>query len=276
MPVPRQIPLYDTHELTPKSSKNCIIVTTWNEGDRLRKQLERMQKNLHLADIIIVDYQSNDGSTDESFLKQMNVRSLLVTSERGLSSALRVAIAYALDQNYEFIFTVDGNNKDGVESLPDFIKTLDNGYDFVQGSRYLKGGYSINTPWERYLGIRLILSPIMFLGSHFFYTDATNGFKGMKAEFLRDPRVQPLRNEFVRFNLQLYFNYRVARLGFKIKEIPVSRVYPKGENPTKITSHKLVWIFVWEMIKVVCGTYNPKPLKSHKITRSKIIDQVDN
>jgi len=253
-----ELPEFEEFELKPRGTKYCFAVITWNEGERIKKQLKRMKQNLHLADIIIADGDSEDGSTEHRFLKEQGVRTLLVTKERGLCTAIRMALAYGLMQGYEGIVTVNGNGKDGIEALPDFLTALDEGCDIVQGSRFIKGGMHKNTPLLRYLGIKFVYSPILSLASGFYLTDPTNGFRAVSRRFLLDKRVLPFRKEFIRFNLEYYLDYRAARLGYKIKEIPVSRVYPgDGSIPTKI--HGLsVLTNILEMVKVAVGSYNPE------------------
>jgi len=250
-------PVYETHEFAPRRTRYCIVVVIWNEGDRIRNQLRRMQKNADLADIIIADGRSTDGSTDPAFLKEMGVRTLLITDERGLSTATRMGLAYAMGQGYEGVITVDGNGKDGVEAVPTFIANLDEGYDMIQGSRFMKGGVHKNTPLERYVGVRYVIAPLVALGG-FWYTDPTNAFRAMSMRFLKDERVQPVRRVFVDFNIHHYVIYRAAKLKFRVKEIPVVRVYPDdGSIPTKIISWRRKAQIVTELIHTVLGHYNP-------------------
>ena len=79
-----------------------------------------------------------------------------------------MAFAYALRQGYDGILQIDGNNKDGFEAIPEFIKGLQEGYDYVQGSRFIKGGVATNTPWARWFGVRFLASPILSIGSGFW------------------------------------------------------------------------------------------------------------
>lgn len=263
MPPTPAKPACEMHEFAPRHTRYCFAVIVLNEGERIRNQLRAMKERASLADIIIADGRSTDGSTDHAFLKSMDVRTLLVTDEKGLCTATRMALAYALQQGYEGIITIDGNNKDGVEALPGFIAALDSGYDLVQGSRFMPGGIHRNTPWERYFGVRYIVAPILSLCG-FRYTDPTNAFRAFSTRFLSDPRVQPLRGVFVRFNLQHYLNYRAASLRFRVKEIPVTRVYPDdGTLPTKIVSWRTKLLFLKELVATVAGLYNP-PLSAHR------------
>jgi dolichol-phosphate mannosyltransferase len=256
-----ECPVFEAREFFPRRTPYCVCLTVLNEGDRLRGQLARMQPRAGLADIIIVDGCSTDGSTEPAFLEKRGVRVLLSTTERGLGTATRLATAYALRQGYEGMVTIDGNGKDGVEALPQFLAELDGGYDLVQGSRFMRGGAHRNTPVGRQLGIRLVMAPLLMLGCGRFYSDPTNAFRAMSRRFLEDARVQPVRRIFVRFNLQMYFIYRAAKLGFKVKEIPVIRVYPDdGQVPTKIHGLGTWFLLLRELLEVVTGKCNPKSL----------------
>ncbi len=252
-------PCFDVVEFFPKRTDYCVCITVFNEGDRIREQLSRMKPRAGLADILIADGRSSDGSTDPKFLQAMGVRALLSTDERGLSTATRMGVAYAMQQGYSGIVTIDGNGKDGVEALPDFLSDLRNGFDLVQGSRFMRGGFHKNTPWDRRLGIQCVMVPLLGLSCGFRYSDPTNAFRAMSMRFLADHRVQPMRRVFIRFNLQLYFIWRAAKLGFKVKEIPVKRVYPDdGTVPTKIHGWRLKFLNLLEFLWVISGKYNPQ------------------
>lgn len=251
-------PQYRVVELSPRRTKRAVLVTALNEGDRLRGQLRRMRERAGIADIVIADGESADGSTEPGFLREQGVRTLLSTREPGLGTALRMGFAYVLKQGYEGVATVDGNGKDGVEELPEFLRLLEEGYDFVQGSRFLPGGRHENTPLDRHLAVRFVVAPLIWWGGGRWYTDPTNGFKGLSRRFLTDPRVQPIRRELSRFNMQFYLNCRAAQLGFRIAEIPVSRVYPSdGTVPTKINSWRTKMTLVRELAATSFGFYDP-------------------
>jgi dolichol-phosphate mannosyltransferase len=253
----REEPSCEVNEFFPRRTRYAAAVVVLNEGERLKAQLQRMKPLAGLVDIIIADGHSNDGSTEPAFLASNGIRVLLNTSERGAATATRMAIAYAMDQGYEGLITLDGNGKDGVDAIPAFIQALDEGYDLIQGSRFKKGGYHENTPPERYFGIRWIMAPIIAIGCGYWYTDPPNAFRAMSMRFLVDPRVQPLRKIFVKYNVQLYLISRAARLGYKIKELPVSRVYPDdGPVPTKVIGWKGKFRVLYETIMSAFGAYD--------------------
>ena len=57
----------------------------------------------------------------------------------------------------------------------------------------------------------------------FRYTDTTKGFRAFSSKFLVDPRVQPFRDVFDTYNLRYHLAIKAARLGYRVKEIPVRR-----------------------------------------------------
>jgi len=250
------------HEFFKKRHKYCICVFVLNEGDRIKKQLEKMRKYTDQIDIIVADGDSNDNSLNKKLLETNNVRTLLVLKEppeqRGLSSQMRMAFKYALDQGYEGIITIDGNNKDDPSAIPKFIKELDEGYDHIQGSRFIKGGQHKNTPFWRKIGIHLIHAPMISLAARFRYTDTTNGFRAYSKKLLEDVRVQPLRSIFTKYELHYYLAIRAARFGFKIKEVPVTREYPDdGHITTKLHGIKGKLLILKTLAYTFIGKYNP-------------------
>lgn len=231
----------------------------FNEGERIKTQMKEAAPFANLIDLVIVDGESTDGSLIDSNLRSNRIRALVTTPEPGLCTATRLGLAFAMAQGYAGALTVDGNGKDGMEAIPAFLDKLEEGFDLIQGSRFLPGATHRNTPWDRYVAVRYIAAPLFSLGCRFRYTDPTNAFRAMSRRYLLDRRLQPFRGEFVRFNLQHYLIYRAPRLGLKCCEIPVRRVYPdSGEVPTKLKFCSKCLV-LWELLLTIAGTYNPSP-----------------
>lgn len=256
----REVPSYDTHELAPRRTRYAVLIPVINEGERLLAQLHRMEFLSGKGDVIIGDGGSRDTSGDPAVLGTFSaVRALLVKTGPGkLSAQMRMLLDYALNQGYEGFVFIDGNGKDGVEAIPLFFKALEEGFDYVQGSRYIRGGEEINTPWDRKLGVVLLHAPLIDLAAGFRYTDTTNGFRALSRRVVLDERVQPFRNVFDTYNLHYYLSVRIPRLGFRVKELPVRRVYPaKGPTPSKIGGVSAKLSLIKLLLKAVLGHYNP-------------------
>ena len=154
-----QVPSYSTTFWNGRSRPHCVVIPVINEGERILNLLRRMAavRIADIADVIIVDGGSTDGSLEPQRLQELGVRGLLVKTAPGkLSAQLRCAYAFVLDEGYTGIVTIDGNDKDDPDAIPRFIEAIEQGYDFVQASRFLAGGVAENTPKSRDFASRFI------------------------------------------------------------------------------------------------------------------------
>ena len=236
------LPEHELFDFCPKKRKYLICIPVINEGNRFLAQLDAMKRAnvFSVADLIICDGGSTDGSVTPDRLREYGASALVVCKSPGQSNQLMLGYYYALINGYEGTITVDGNGKDGVEGIFGMAQALDDGLDMVQGSRYLRERYAINTPMVRELAIKYIHVPIINALSGFHYTDTTNGFRAHSIRVMQDMRIQPFRyGDFPTYDLVQYLTVRVPRLGYRIKEIPVVRKYPaKGKTVTKISPFK--------------------------------------
>lgn len=257
----RGVPKFECFEYQEKKHEYVVLIPIINEGNRIIHELERAkQANIsNYADIVICDGGSTDGCTEEGHLKSLEVNTLLIKKDVGKQGAqLRMGIWWSLNRGYEGIITIDGNDKDSIEDVPAFIEKLKEGYDLVQGSRFIKGGKAINTPLVRTVSVKFIHAPVISLTAHQRFTDTTNAYRGYSARYLSDERVQPLRDIFMTYELLAYLSARATQIGMKACEIPVTRAYPKtGKTPTKISFLKGNSELLSILLKNAFGAYNP-------------------
>lgn len=255
-----QVPAYEQLLWLGRQRDWAVIIPVINEGERLHKFLERTQANkiASIADIIIVDGGSTDGSLELSYLQKQGVCGLLLKTGPGrLSSQLRCGYAFTLLEGYRGIITIDGNNKDDPAQISQFIASLEAGIDFIQASRFIPDGIAENTPKLRKFAICWIHAPLLSFFSGFHWTDTTQGFRGYSRRLLLDPRVAVFRDIFQYYELLVYLSYRVPRLGYRCAELPTARRYPVGKIPTKISTFKGNWMLLVSLLKTCAGAYNP-------------------
>jgi dolichol-phosphate mannosyltransferase len=249
------------HSVDGKKHDACVVIPVINEGNRIVSLLTKMN-NLNIsgiADIIIVDGGSTDGSLETENLLKLNVSGLLVKTGPGkLSAQLRCGYAFVLEKGYKNIITIDGNDKDDPAPIPEFIAALEQGYDFVQASRFVNGGVAVNTPKSRDFAIKFIHAPVLSIASGFHWTDTTQGFRAYSSKMLLDERVAPFRDVFMTYELLAYLSYIAPKLGFRCIELPTSRIYPEGEVPTKISSFRGNLAVLKILFKSCFGAYNVK------------------
>lgn len=255
----RELPSFEATVLGPRSHRYALVIPIINEGERIRNQLRKIAAVAPLVDVVIADGGSTDDALDAAFLATVPVRAVLVKTGPGkLSAQLRMAYSWCLDQNYQGIITIDGNGKDGVEAIAEMCRKLDEGYDYVQGSRYRQGGLAENTPLERTIGNRLIHAPLLSIAGRHRFSDTTNGFRAYSRRYLLDPSVLPFRDVFQRYELLFYLTARAGQLGFKVCEVPVRRSYPVGEaTPTKIAGFRGKFAILWQVVLAATGRFAP-------------------
>ena len=254
-----EIPNFEIKFSFPKKKRYCLVIPIINEGRRINEFLERLRllSIEELLDIIIIDGGSNDGSIDEDYFKKYKINTLLLKKGLGkLSAQLRIAYSFAMLSEYEGIVTIDGNNKDDPKDIPEFINLLDQGYDFVQSSRFINGGKHKNTPLLRYFAIRFLHAPILSFASGFKWTDSTQGFRAYSKSLILSEEIGLFRSIFINYEILFYISYIAPRKNFKCIEHPSTRSYPKGKVPTKINNLKqYINIFI-SLIKVILGNYS--------------------
>lgn len=255
------VPKFECFEYAEKRKEYVVLIPIINEGDRIVKELLRAKEN-HISDfvdIVLCDGGSTDGSIEEIIEQGLEINTILIKQDVGKQGAqLRMGIWWALNRGYKGILTIDGNNKDSIEDIPLFLEKLEDGYDFVQGSRFIKGGQAINTPIVRWISVKFIHAPIISITARHRFTDTTNAYRGYSAKYLLDERVKPLRDIFMTYELLAYLSVRATQLGMKACEIPVRRAYPKsGKTPTKIRFFKGNSELMCILLKNMFGEYKP-------------------
>jgi len=256
-----QVPTFETSLWLGRQHPWCVVIPVINEGGRIKSLLSRMAAiNINgIADILIIDGGTTDGSLELEALRKKGVRGLLLKTGPGkLSAQLRCAYAFALDEGYKGIVTIDGNDKDDPEALPRFVGALEDGVDFVQASRFIRGGVSENTPLLRTVAVRCIHAPVLSLFSGFCWTDTTQGFRAYSRKMLIDPGISPFRDVFTGYELLAYLSCRAPKLGYRCLELPTIRRYPKGEVPTKISSVRGNLDLLRVLLRASLGGYNPQ------------------
>ncbi|WP_136637809.1 glycosyltransferase family 2 protein [Pseudooceanicola onchidii] len=254
-----QLPSFDEAFYDERQHRYALVIPVINEGERIRCQLQRIQAAALPVDVVVADGGSTDGSLEAGFIRDVGVRAKLTKTGPGkLSAQLRMAYAWCLRQGYDGIVTIDGNGKDGVEAVAQMVAWLEEGYDYVQGSRYMAGGVAEHTPLERTLANRGIHAPLLSLAGRHWFTDTTNGFRGYSRRYLLDARVQPFRDIFQRYELLFYLTVRAGQIGLKVCQVPVQRRYPPNAAvPTKIDGMRGKLSMLRQTFAAAFGHFNP-------------------
>ncbi|MDJ0391838.1 polyprenol monophosphomannose synthase [Rhodococcus sp. G-MC3] len=205
--------------------KTTVVVPTYNERENLPRLIELLAgidlENVH---VLVVDDNSPDGTgklADE--LAETGPLPLTVlhrTEKNGLGRAYVAGITKALDEGADIVVQMDADLSHPADVIPTMVKTLTStDAAVVLGSRYVPGGaVASDWPWHRKAlsaWANFYVNAILRLK----VKDATAGFKAWHAQTLRTIDVGSVESNGYAFQVEM--NYRTARRGLRIAEVPI-------------------------------------------------------
>jgi dolichol-phosphate mannosyltransferase len=184
---------------------------------------------------------------------------IIANKERkGIGYAIREGIEYGLANHYDVAVVMAGNNKDDPREIPRLLQPIINeDYDYVQGSRFLAGGKRVRNPFLRGIFSRIYPS-IWTLLTNIRCTDVTNGYRAYRLSIFSDKRINMWQDWLEEYELEYYIHYKALTLGYKTKEVPVSKIYPfrhKG-GYSNISPFRDWWKIVAPLIYLKLGIKN--------------------
>ena len=219
----------------------AMIFPLFNERHAIAGLVRRVPPVI--AETIVVDDGSDDGGPD--LAREAGARVIAQDRRRGVGAAIRTGIEAARANGHGVVVVLAANGKDDPAEAPRLIDKLRAGYDYVQGSRFLReGGASVHLPRGRGLMIRGYTFLFRLL-SGFPATDVTNGFRAYRLSLLDDPRIRINQSWLDRYELEYYLQWKAIKLGYRVVEVGVSKTYPKGGgNYSKIRRVRDWWSIV--------------------------------
>jgi dolichol-phosphate mannosyltransferase len=227
--------------------KALVIVPTYNEAENVRELLPRVLEQHPGIEVLVVDDNSTDGTGDiVAGMERENPRIHLLRRARklGLGTAYVAGFRYALERDFELVFEMDADFSHDPDSIPTFLEAVQDA-DLVVGSRYLNGVTVVNWPLTR-----LILSYGANLYTRIVTSmpikDATGGFKCFRRSALE--RIDLDRVTSDGYGFQIEMNFKIWRLGLRIKEIPILFV-DRRVGISKMNK-RIIWeamLLVWSL-----------------------------
>lgn len=208
--------------------KVTVIIPTYNEKDNITDLITQVQevfkqvKN-HKMNILIVDDYSPDGTGKivKKLQKKYKNLHLISGKKEGLGRAYLRGMKYATNKlGAEVMFEMDADFQHDPKLIPDFLKKIDQGYDLVIGSRYMKGG-SIPSHWGIHRKIfsvigNLIVQTMLFNFSH---KDWTTGYRAIRTSLYK--KIRSKIDSFKGYTFQVAFLHQSFLANGKITETPM-------------------------------------------------------
>ena len=203
--------------------EKLVIIPTYNEKENIRAILEAVFSLNQSFHVLVIDDSSPDGTADIVRHLQSNFPESLFLEERkgklGLGTAYIFGFKWAVNRGYNFIFEMDADfSHDPHDLVRLHAACKSGGADVAIGSRYVKGGGTVNWPKDRIWlskGGSLYTRLITWIP----VKDTTAGFMCYKKEVLESINLDEIR--FLGYAFQIEMKFAAWKLGFKIKEVPI-------------------------------------------------------
>ena len=218
--------------MTSKQKRAFIVIPTYNEKDNIGRLVTHLIEIVFQKidpkwdmNILVVDDSSPDGTAEvvqELQKKYPNLHLKINEKKNGLGAAYMSGMGHAVDNlDADILFEMDADFSHDPAVIPHFLEKIDQGYDLVLGSRYIKGG-SIPKNWGIHRKILSIVGNLVvqLIMTYFAVKDWTGGYRAIKKELFQALRKEMKRDEFTGYTFQIGFLHKAIRKGFKITEVP--------------------------------------------------------
>lgn len=227
----------------PQKILACVVC--YNSGENTRLTLSKIPENRDY-DILIVDDGSGDRTPD--YIEASGHKSIRHSKNRGLGAAIKSGVRYALHNGYDIFVVLAGNNKDDPRQIPRFTRAiLNEGMDYVQGSRFLAGGRFETPPFLRRWLVTLYVLLFKWM-ANYKGTDAINGFRAYRLDIFKDQKIDVWQNWLDGYAYETYLHLKVLKRGYKFKEVPVTKSYVNFKKSGNY-SHVRPVLDWWDIIK---------------------------
>jgi dolichol-phosphate mannosyltransferase len=200
-----------------------VIIPTYQERDNIESIVQRVRTAVPVADVLIVDDGSPDGTgkiADELADSDDQVRVLHRARKDGLGAAYIAGFDLGLAAGYDVLVEMDADGSHPPEQLPRLIAALDRA-DLVLGSRYVRGGTVQNWPRRRELlskGGNLYTRLALGLPVR----DATGGYRAFRRTVLEHIDYAAVASQGYCFQVDLA--RRAVEAGYRVVEVPITFV----------------------------------------------------
>lgn len=219
--------------------KALVVIPTYNERENVEAitsaVLKLTPENVH---VLVCDDSSPDGTGEivtRLMASQPRLKLLVRKEKQGLGRAYIAAFKWGLSEGYDLFVEMDADFSHRPEDLLKILKAVE-AFDFAMGSRWVKGGSTVNWSFGRKIISRGgSLYTRLILG--YYVADYTGGFNAYTRRVLEKIGLDSVQSNGYSFQIEL--KYRALKAGFRGVEVPI--VFEDRRDGQSKMSSKIVF-----------------------------------
>ena len=213
-----------------------VVMPVYNERETLKEIVRRVQATPFRKELLIVDDCSSDGTRDIlETLEGDNIRIFRHEKNQGKGAALRTGFEHVTG---DIVLIQDADLEYDPADYAKLLQPILDGHaDVVYGSRFLGGPQRVHLFWHRLGNSFVTLFSNMLTNLNI--SDMETCYKVFKAEVIRKIVIKSKR-----FGVEPELTAKIARMGCRIYEVPVSyygRDYDEGKKITWRDGLAAIW-----------------------------------
>ncbi len=228
--------------------KIYVVLPAYNEHGKIGRVVEKVKKIDVVSRIVVVDDCSSDATSEEANAAGATV--IKHNKNMGVGAAIRTGINYGRENGFDICVILSGDDQHEPNEIGRVVEPIvKNEFDFVQGSRRMKGGRVVNDRSFRKITTRLYSAFFSLLVMRRI-TDATNGFRAFRLTIFNEPEINIGQSWLDRYELEPYILYKVIKnKNIRVQEVPIT-IYYHGDRKqfTKMKPFRDWWRLARPMI----------------------------
>jgi len=223
------------------ATRVLIGVCTLNEADNIGPLILQLKRSIPDADVLVVDDNSSDGTArivTELANRDSSIFLKVRKNERGLGTAIRYAMQFAIDNDYTCFLNLDGDFSHAPDQLADLLCRAfqEPPVEVVIGSRYVPGGSVVGWPLRRRIMSRIV-NRFATLCLRLPIKDCSGSMRCYQVASLRQIGVATLTSSGYSILEELLV--QLQRCGVRFAEVPITFT-ERQRGESKLTTREAI------------------------------------
>ena len=216
----------------PRAHSVCVVIPAYKVSKHLVKVVESIGPEV--SKIIVVDDACPElsGENLRKIVRDSRLEVIHHTVNKGVGGAVKTGYRRALEQGFEVIIKIDGDEQMDPSKIPVLIEPiLNHRSDYTKGNRFFGIEAIQQMPKVRIVGNLVLTFMTKFSTGLWHIFDANNGFTAIRVSTLKELNLDKIDNRYF-FESDMLF--RLNMIQARVNDIPLPALYGEEKSNLKI------------------------------------------